>query len=290
MLRSLAVTAGAILFAALLYGLIVTILQPDRTPDAALRGWSPLAVTTVHQQSLTLGHKDGETRTLQSVSAAPVLDWYNEDVAAGQTMTWCLADADPAAAAIGREVLNGLAAEFPPPFPSAPGIAWTETCDGAAYSLGPTAQVDCGIGANALGCAAPDGGEWRDGIYHFRQGRMSYNGEYRDGLIEPGLDDNGMRVVLAHEIQHLALTLDHNNCGVIRDADGRAVPSVMTPIYLPSGPSCSEPGATGLTPADWPGAIERYGLTPAADLSADLWNQIFNHGFNIGFVAGRASR
>ena len=80
------------------------------------------------------------------------------------------------------------------------------------------------------------------------------------------------------------LNLGHNSCGRVVDPDtGKSVPSVMAALYLPSGPSCTEPPATGLTEEDWPQAIRYYGLgagnrppptptpTPAPRYEAQIW-------------------
>jgi hypothetical protein len=204
----------------------------------------------------------------EAVPQAPLMDWENIDVRLGRTQTWCLQEADANAQQIFRDVMNELSAAFPTDG-STPGIRWQEACPGP-YTLGATAQIQCGDGAVA--CAGPS--FWVEapysapaGSFTYANGRVSYNGDYRDHYWRQDagsgsqLSDIGMKVALAHEVQHIELNLGHNGCGrVVDPTTGQAVPSTMSPIYLPDGPTCTEPGATGLTTADWPLAIKYYAL------------------------------
>lgn len=229
------------------------------------RGTYETAPTTYQASALTADFRDVELRVdpvrgtgritrevggapdddEASEEQAPIMDWNNQDVRDGAVMRWCLQEGDVAAQQILRDVLGELGRVFPR------NVRWEETCPGS-YSLGPTAQLDCPMPTGeAVACAV---------YYGARAGRVSYNGNYRAGRA-PGLSDAGMRVALAHEAQHLILNLGHNDCGVILDPRTRQpVASVMTPLYLPDGPSCSQPPARGLEPADWPLAVAYYNL------------------------------
>lgn len=197
--------------------------------------------------------------------AAPLMDWEDRNVREGNTLVWCMADADAEAADVMRGILDRLTARFPPAGQS--GIRWREDCGGATYSLGADAYDQCGIGDGAVACAGPThycgqtvaGDAWCGG-------RVTYNGHYREYTtsggrrgIAPGLDRAGLVTALAHEVQHLLLNLGHNACGIVTDpATGQPVPSVMTAVNLPSGPSCSRPAAADLAPADWTYALSYY--------------------------------
>ncbi len=207
----------------------------------------------------------------RDVPAAPLMDWEDDNVRTGRTEVWCLKAADPDARAIFREVLDTLSARFKPDGRS--GIGWRESCGkDATYKLTGTAYDQCGIGDSAVACAGPNtycgptahGDAWCGG-------HVSYNGHYRDYTLSggqrglsPGLDAAGVKVALSHEVQHLLLNLGHNSCGTVLDpVTGKAVSSVMTALYLPSGPSCSKPAAVGLAESDWVLALGYYDFGPA---------------------------
>lgn len=237
-----------------------------------------LAAITADLQDVSLVRQpDGTTRIVAAASpregsapAAPLMDWEDRNVREGNTTVWCLAEADPEAAEVMRSVLDRLASRFTPAGQS--GIRWRESCDGATYALGADAYDQCGIGDGAVACAGPTHYCGRTAAGDaFCGGRITYNGHYRDYTLSagrrglaPGLDRQGLVAALAHEVQHLLLNLGHNACGTVLDpVTGRAVPSVMTALSLPSGPSCSRPAATDLTEADWTLALDYYQFGPA---------------------------
>ncbi|MGD9895373.1 MAG: hypothetical protein AB7R89_16145 [Dehalococcoidia bacterium] len=198
--------------------------------------------------------------------AAPLMTWYNADVAEGKTQRWCLlGDAD--LNDIVRDILNDLAAAFPQ------NVRWVEDCANPAYWAGEgRAAIDCGMD-QAVGCAV---------YLSDRSGRVTHNPAYTD--TRPNRLQV-LRTTYAHELQHLALNLGHNPCGVILDpANGQPVPSVMTPVDLGRGASCSEPAARGLEPADWFYAYGYYdipvpgvppepspGPPPARQIAIEIW-------------------
>lgn len=239
---------------------------------------APLSAITTDQRDIDLS-RDKKTGSVTEIRAAapakagtaaqaPLMNWESRDTREGRVTVWCMSGADTEAAGVLREILNQLAGRFPTDGSRA-GIRWREDCKKATYRLDNTAQVHCGVGDNAVACASPEsycgttkyGDAWCGG-------HLSYNGNYRDYTITggargsaPGLDRQGLVVALSHEVQHLLLNLGHNGCGRIVDPDtGQRVASVMTPLLLPSGPSCSEPAAKGLEPADWTQALGYYAL------------------------------
>lgn len=255
--------AGAALNLALV--LLAAITVPEMvntgggTPPAPAPGYYASAIT-VDMEDLDLRVENGVAQVLRTVAPlqgdvapqAPLMTWENTNVRSGTLMRWCLAElaGDRDAADTLRETLNELSGKFPR------NIRWQEACPGD-YSAGLSAEIDCGIGDQAVACAVYLGAT---------RGRVSVNGKFaREGRISR----SGKRVAWAHEVQHLLMNLGHNNCGVVIDpASGRAVPSVMAAIILPDGPTCTEPGAMGLTPDDWPLAVQYYNLQPAATPTA----------------------
>lgn len=198
--------------------------------------------------------------TGDSAPAAPLMDWDNQDVRQGNVMRWCLTGLDPTAARELRAALAELAKRFPPeekvvllPFPHTergPGIRWEEKCPGS-YTAGNTAAQDCGAARpeDVVACAVYEGP---------RAGRVSVSQFYADRF--PGGSWLGLAV--AHEVQHLMLNLGHNPCGTVLDPITREpVASAMSPLDVARGQSCSQPPATGLTPADWHYAYDYYGLS-----------------------------
>lgn len=165
--------------------------------------------------------------------AAPLMTWYNADVDEGAVQHWCLLG-DPGLNDIVRDTLNDLAAAFPD------NVRWVEDCANPAYWAGEgRAAIDCGMD-QAVGCAV---------YLSDRSGRVSHNPAYtntRPNRLAV------LRVTYAHELQHVVLNIGHDPCGVILDpVSSLPVPSVMTPIDLGRGASCSEPAAHGLEPSDW---------------------------------------
>lgn len=202
--------------------------------------------------------------------AAPLMDWEDRNVREGRTQVWCLRAADAEAQGVFRQVLTDLATRFAPQGRS--GIAWRESCRGATYSLTDRAAEQCGIGDGAVACAGPAsycgrtalGDAWCGGEVSYNRGYRLYTTSGGRQGTAPGLDTAGLRLALSHEVSHLLLNLGHNNCGTVIDpASGRAVPSAMSALYLPSGPSCTRPPATGLTEADWLLSLGYYDFGPA---------------------------
>lgn len=192
----------------------------------------------------------GASAAGSSIDAAPLLgrEWENKDVREGREMRWCLQDLDVASAHYLREALDTLAREFPTTGGGKAGIRWRETCDRAPYTTGRTAAQDCGM-EGAVACAV---------IYSPTSGRVSVGQAFLDAYRDR---NEWRRVAMAHEVQHLLLALGHNSCGKILDpVTGQPVGSVMTPVDLVRGTSCSEPPAYGLEPADWHYALAYYGL------------------------------
>jgi hypothetical protein len=198
------------------------------------------------------------------------MDWEDRNVREGRTQVWCLRAADPEAAGIFRQVLSDLAGRFAPQGRS--GIAWRESCRGATYKLTDRAAEQCGIGDGAVACAGPTNYCGRTALGDaWCGGEVSYNRNYREYTLSngargsaPGLDAAGLKLALSHEVSHLLLNLGHNNCGTVLDpVTGRAVPSAMAALYLPGGPSCTRPSATGLTEADWLLSLGYYDFGPA---------------------------
>lgn len=199
-----------------------------------------------------------------SSPAAPVMNWENADIRNGRPMVWCLSGMDPIATGYWRDVLNELATNYPPPSAaeiaadptlSRAGVVWRESCSGHSYTVGNTATTDCGgAPGEVVACAVYEGN---------RAGRVSIAQEFLTRY--SGLRD-WRKVAMAHEGQHIILNLGHNACGVVRDPlDNKAVPSVMTPVVVESGRSCSDPPATGLVSADHYYAIGYYKLRPRGD-------------------------
>lgn len=281
MIRRLRQNQHAIL--AVLFALVAGVLAAREAgylgggPEAAAPA-PRLAALTADRKDMTLLREDGAVREIARTNpngtvsdAAPLMDWEDRNVRTGATQVWCLRDADPEARDVLRDILTTLAQRFAPQGRS--GIVWRESCQNATYSLGKDAQTQCGIGDGALACAGPThycgrtvkGDAWCGG-------HLSYNGNYRQYTLSggrqglsPGLDGGGLRAALSHEVQHLLLNLGHNDCGVVRDPLTRLpVPSIMTGVVLPSGPSCSVPPAAGLADADWTFALTYYDFGPAA--------------------------
>jgi hypothetical protein len=225
-----AAAAGLLGFLLLLVGAIFATTQaPGGGPTAP--SFIPATAITVDLRDLTLT-KDKHTGQVKSAVAAdavpiaPLMDWENIDVRLGRVQTWCLQEADVGAQQVFRDVMNQLSATFPR------NIRWQEGCPGP-YTLGRDAEVQCGGGSVA--CAGPQA--WVEAPYKapansftYANGRVTYSG-----------------------VQHIELNLGHNVCGY-------SPASVMAPIYLPDGPTCTNPGAPGLEPEDWGNAIAYYGL------------------------------
>lgn len=220
--------------------------------------------------------KQGDPRVIKDTAPslvakplAPLMDWEDRNVRQGDTQVWCLAGADPEAQDIFRNILNQLGGRFTPQGRS--GIRWRESCNGNTYSLQSNAYDQCGIGDGAAACAGPNtycgvtikGDAWCGGD-------VSYNGHFRDFTLShadrglsPGLDAAGLKTALSHEVQHLLLNLGHVGCGVVLSGAGKPVASVMAPLYMPSGPSCTTPPAAGLVAADWELSLGYYDFGPA---------------------------
>lgn len=265
--RAFAIPATVLAVAFLLLVLSWNTRLPSPVPNPVAGGpghWQASAITADFRDLDLLVSKETRTGRIQGVKAAlpvgesmpaaPLMDWLNTDVRDGRTMRWCMDDTAtaPAVAEAVRSLLTDLAGRFPPVPRDVDGrrvrsgIAWMEGCPGS-YTVGLTAEQDCGM-AGVVACAV---------YYGERAGRVSVS--------RPLLERYGatawVRVALAHELQHLVLNLGHNACGVVLDpVSGRPVASVMTPIDVGRGVSCSQPPATGLEPADWLYAIDLYRL------------------------------
>lgn len=246
-----AVLAGLTFLTALVGALYTTDTTPfDNAPATYLA-----SAITYDQETGAIGdvtmkvRKDGkgEAQQIAAAGTSPAVElmtWENLDVREGATQVWCLAEADAEAQEVFREVMNDLSARWE-------NINWTESCGRHTYTFGPSAQTDCGIGDRAVACAAYLGR---------RSGRVSYNGNYRDFTlssgargINPGLARDGVRIATAHEVGHLQGNLDHNDCDV-------PFRSAMTALFLPYGPSCSNPPAFTTVDEDYEKAIPYYNL------------------------------
>lgn len=179
--------------------------------------------------------------TGQSVPAAPILGWYNRAFDKGITQRWCL-QGDPDVNDVIRNILYDLNAAFPNNF------IWIETCDKPNYYGGNgRAAIDCGM-QSAVACAVYESDT---------SGRVSHNPAFTDGRANR---IQVLRVAYAHELQHL-LDLDHTPCGLNLDpATHLAVASVMTPVDLGRGSSCSDPPALGIEPSDWFWLYDKYNI------------------------------
>lgn len=283
----------------LLCAVVAFFLYPSADPQNLIVRPARLAALTVDGRDLDIQRPaGGAARIVRSVGRAPsgvaeqapLMDWEVRPIRRGESTNWCF-QGDPEANDVARAVLTQLAGRFPPR--GGAGFVWREDCNRATFFVKDTAQEHCGIGNGAVACAGPERfcgtSEWGDS---WCGGTVSYNGNYRQYTLSggrrgdaPGLDRQGLVVAFAHEVQHLVLNLGHNSCGRVLDSQtNRAVPSVMTPLYLPSGPSCSDPPAQGLTEEDWPLALQYYRITtgttppsptptatPSARYEAQIW-------------------
>lgn len=260
--------AAFLTFLAVLLGIVYAEQQVNQPTEPS----RPVSMVTIDGRDVDGRVKGGVlsvacTASNQARCVAPLMDWENKDVREGRVLSWCMAEANDAPAEdIVRGLLNELSARFPA------NVRWTEQCPGQ-YTFAGTAGADCGS-PDALACAVYLGE---------RAGRVSFNGQLRAGFLSPGLSDRGMKIAMAHEIQHLLLNLDHTQCD-------NPEPSAMSPIYLPDGPSCAR--ATGLEPYDWAKAIEYYALqggnqptptptpspTPVPDNRRRLYVRVWNEG------------
>lgn len=177
----------------------------------------------------------------QSTPAAPILGWYNRSFDEGRTQHWCL-QGDPQVNDVIREILIKLNQAFPDNF------IWIEDCSNPSYYGGAgRAAIECGM-QSAVACAVYVGDT---------AGRVSHNPAYTDA--RPNRLQI-LRVAYAHELQHL-LDLDHTPCGVNLDPGShQPVASVMTPVDLDRGSSCSDPPALGLEPSDWYWLYDKYDI------------------------------
>jgi hypothetical protein len=251
-----ALTVIAAVGAFILAVVAIVKVHRDRVAAEASRPVAATAITADFRDlTLRVDRRAGRSEVVHAVAplsphtdapAAPLMDWRNDDVRTGSVMTWCLKSLEPTSAAALRRALDELARRFPTDG-SRPGVRWKESCPGA-YTTGNTADTDC-PGVDAVACAV---------YYGPRNGRVSISQTY---LNRYGHLSGWREVAIAHEVQHIVLNLGHNPCGVIRDPDtGRPVPSVMTPVDLIAGQSCSDPPARWLTPDDWYWAVRYYRL------------------------------
>jgi hypothetical protein len=190
----------------------------------------------------------------QSLPAVELLEgWDDDNFRRGAVQVWCIRG-DPQVQQVIREGLQVLATAFP--F----NLRWREDCANARYTAGEgTAARDCGL-ASALGCATR---------LSSTSGKVSHNPTYidtRSNRLQL------LRVIYSHELAHIVYGASHNPCSVIRSPDtGQPVPSVMTPISIENGSSCSIPPAYGAVEADWYYVWDHYGIPRNQELYQVWW-------------------
>jgi len=200
---------------------------------------------------------------------APPMDWNILDLREGKEHLFCFQGLTPKNEAAVTEILDFLAQQMPVverEDGSRVGFSWRRAsvteCPSAPYRATETAHLICG--PDAVACAA------------------GYNdGRTRGGTIAINPRFNSMPDVRGswlHEALHLLANRGHNDCGIVRNKAGQPVPSVMTPVNIATGWSCSDPPAKGPVADDLETVFDEIGYpknlpTPDEPVAraAQLW-------------------
>ena len=224
-----AAAAGLAFLAALVGALYVD--QTQTTPqlatavgpaglDANLLRWSDDRVETQPAAYDADGHArlpswSSDTPLVGRLPMSPTMGWGFAGAAAvaqkREALRYCLAELDAGPSEVAG-VVRAVLAEFERTFDL---LAFVEDCARPMLVLGATAGADCGVGADAWGCA------WLRGSHI----RVTHNGEVygRGTMSRAQLVD-----VYEHEIGH-ALDRGHTDCGHPHGTD-------MAPVGCGNGP------------------------------------------------------
>jgi len=198
----------------------------------------PVSVVTVDGRDYD-GIVANGTMLTEIQPVAPIMNWENQDLRNKATMSWCLSRLpDEARKQVARAILTTVYGWYQ----TLP--MWQESCSRTNYFFDDTAQTDCGIGDQAVGCAVYKGSNafvisFNGNLYRSKQCTISC-----------------VRSTLAHEVGH-AFNLGHTTCQNVE-------PSSMSPIILPDGPACASQGVPEPIPADYRDAEAYYGLVRAS--------------------------